>query len=250
MGEPTRFLDAPLLPWTEQQLVDEIARRLDAGVPTRVAMLNVAKLVRMRDDPALRDAILGADLVPVDGAGVVWGARLLGHPVPERVAGIDLFHRLIALAARRGERVFLLGAREPVVRDAAQRLQRVHPTLQLAGWHHGFWGDDVAPVCAVVRDSGATMLFVALGTPAKEIWIHRHFDTLGVTLAMGVGGTFDVVARRRRRAPRWLQRAGLEWAYRTAQEPARLGPRYLETNLRFAGLLGRAWFGWVTRARR
>ena len=251
MADTTPFLDAPLLPWTEQQVVDEIARRLDAGIPTRVAVINVAKLVRMRDDPALRDAVLAADLAPVDGVGVMWGARLLGRAVPERVAGIDLFHRLIALAARRGEAVFLLGAREPVVREAVERLLRVHPTLIVAGWHHGYWGADGASVRAAIRDSGASMLFVALGTPAKEIWIHRHFDELGVKLAMGVGGTFDVVARRQRRAPRWLQRAGLEWAYRTVQEPGRLGPRYLETNLRYAGLLGRALVGRVTpRARR
>ncbi len=252
MRDPISFLDAPLTPCTAAQLVAEIERRLDAGEPTRVAALNVAKLVRMRDDPTLRAAVAACDLVPVDGTGVLWGARLLGHEVPERVAGVDLFLDLVALAARRREPVFLLGARPEVVRDAAHRLQRVHPTLPIAGWHHGYWGADPGPVLRCIRSSGARMLFVALGTPAKEVFLHRHFEAIGVPFAMGVGGSLDVVARRRRRAPPWLQRAGLEWLYRTAQEPGRLGPRYLETNLRYAGLLGATWVaeGLSRRARR
>ena len=140
LPEPVVMLDTRMHPWSMDQTVDEIARRMDAGLFTQHVVVNVAKLVNMRRDPGLREAVSGCDIVNIDGMGVVWGARMLGLDVPERVTGIDLFFRLLSLAESRGDSVFFLGAREEVVEKAVNNLRRDYPSLRIAGWHHGyFW---------------------------------------------------------------------------------------------------------------
>ena len=232
-----RFLDCPMHPWTMEQTITEISRRMDTGQFTQHVVVNVAKLVNMRNDPQLREAVTSCDIINIDGMGVVWGARLLGHPVPERVAGIDLFFRLLELVIQRDESVFLLGAREEIVERAVKRLESDHPKLSIAGYHHGYFWDDEESVVERIHDSGATWLFVAITSPKKEQFIHRWRDRLGVGFAMGVGGTFDIIAGKTRRAPKWMQNWGLEWFYRILQEPRRMWKRYLVTNSRFLWLL-------------
>ncbi|GJD47480.1 N-acetylglucosaminyldiphosphoundecaprenol N-acetyl-beta-D-mannosaminyltransferase [Methylobacterium crusticola] len=200
--------------------------------------LNVAKLVTARRDPELDRDVRESDLVGIDGAGIALALRLQGHGRPERVAGIDLFESLMGACAAEGFRPFLLGAKPDVVADAGRALVRRHPGLALAGSHHGYFRpDQEAEICRRIVASGADCLFVALPTPQKERFMHRHRDALGVPFVMGVGGSLDVVAGRVRRAPRLVQIMGAEWAYRLAQEPRRLASRYLRTNAVFAGLL-------------
>ncbi len=238
MGLPViSFLDVSLHPWTMEQTVAEIAHRMDEGIFTQHVVVNVAKLVNMRKDEALREAVTNCDIVNIDGMGVVWGARLLGFPVPERVAGIDLFFHLLKLSIERRESVFLLGARPEVVDQAAKNLQGRYPELCIAGWHHGYFWENEQSVIEAIRSSGASMLFVAITSPKKEQFIHRWQDQLGVKFAMGVGGTFDIVAEKTKRAPRWMQCWGLEWFYRVLQEPGRMWKRYLLTNSQFAWML-------------
>ncbi len=222
---------------TMAETLQMIAARLDAGVFTQHAVVNVAKLVHMQQDAVLRKSVIDCDIINIDGMGVVWGARFLGHSVPERVAGIDLFHGLLALSARRGFPVYLLGATEEVVMSAAVNLQMVYPDLKIAGHHHGYFWDDEVAVVERIRASGARLLFVAITSPQKENFIARWKGALGVDFVMGVGGTFDVVAGKVKRAPLWMQRSGLEWLYRVMQEPRRMWRRYLSTNSRFAWLL-------------
>ena len=240
--QPIEMFGLRMHPWTMAETLDEIARRLDAGLFTQHVVVNVAKLVYAQDDQALRDAINGCELVNVDGMGVVWGGRLLGHPIPERVTGADLFDELLLLAAERGDAVFLLGARETVVEEVRAVLEERHPTLAIAGAHHGYFWDAEEPVVDAIRESGAKLLFVAVSSPRKEAFITRWRERLGVSFVMGVGGVFDIVAGVSRRAPPWMQRWGLEWLYRLGQEPRRMWKRYLVTNTRFAGLLLRARF--------
>jgi N-acetylglucosaminyldiphosphoundecaprenol N-acetyl-beta-D-mannosaminyltransferase len=172
---------------------------------------------------------------------VVWAGRLLGHDIPERVAGVDLFDRLLQEAARRGYPVFLLGATQAVVSATAARCTVRYPGLQLVGYHHGYFWDNEAAVVQQIRASGARLLFVAITSPRKENFIHRWQAELGVDFVMGVGGTFDVVAGKVRRAPLWMRRSGLEWLFRVLQEPRRMWKRYLVTNVRFAVMLAGAW---------
>lgn len=208
------------------------------------SVVNVAKLVQMRSDRELKEAVESCDIVNIDGMGVVWGARFLGLDVPERVAGIDLFNELIARSASNGFSVFLLGARPEVVARVARLLVERYPSLRIAGAHHGYFWDEEEAIVKMIRDSGARLLFVAISSPMKEKFINRWQRELGVSFVMGVGGTFDVVAGKVARAPVWMQRAGLEWFYRLVQEPRRMWKRYLVTNMQFAWLLVKARLAW------
>jgi N-acetylglucosaminyldiphosphoundecaprenol N-acetyl-beta-D-mannosaminyltransferase len=225
---------------TMDETVEWIGSRIELRQFTQHVVVNVAKLVNMQRDAELAASVRACDIVNIDGMGVVWGARLLGFPVRERVAGVDLFERLLAMAAERGLPVFLLGATGAVVARAAAVVSERYPGLQITGHHHGYFWDDEERLVETIRRSGARLLFVAITSPKKENFINRWKDRLGVDFVMGVGGTFDVVAGKVRRAPRWMQRSGLEWAYRVMQEPRRMWKRYFTTNNAFALMLLRA----------
>lgn len=224
------------------ETVDVIRRSVRQRHFLQHVVVNVAKLVHMQSDAVLRQSVNECDIINIDGMGVVWGARFLGHKVPERVAGVDLFHALLAMSAQEGFPVYLLGATAEVVELTAKRVQGLYPGLQVAGYHHGYFWDDEETMVRTVRESGARLLFVAITSPKKENFINRWRDQLGVNFVMGVGGTFDVVAGKVKRAPLWMQRCGLEWFFRVIQEPRRMWKRYLVTNTKFAFLLLRAKF--------
>lgn len=228
---------------TMRDTVAQIDSRVAAGVFTQHVVVNVAKVVHMQRDAELAESVNACDIVNIDGMGVVWGARFLGGKVPERVSGVDLFHELLELSSRQGYPVFLLGATEEVVSEVVARVSVSYPGLHVAGFHHGYFWSDEAAVVQKIRDSGARLLFVAITSPKKENFINRWRDQLGATFVMGVGGTFDVVAGKVRRAPVWMQRSGLEWLYRVIQEPRRMWRRYMTTNLIFAGMLAKAKWG-------
>jgi N-acetylglucosaminyldiphosphoundecaprenol N-acetyl-beta-D-mannosaminyltransferase len=197
---------------------------------------NAAVLVALRKDAALARACRAGDLVVADGVPVVWASRLAGRPLPGRVAGVDLMARLLEAGSDHRLKAFFLGAREEVVRALVALCATRWPGLVVAGWRNGYFGPaQEAELVEDIRRSGADMLFVGMPTPFKEIWCERHRDALGVPLVMGVGGSFDVLAGFIRRAPRWMQGAGLEWLWRLAMEPRRLWRRYLVTNALFVG---------------
>ena len=232
-------MGVPMHPWTMGETLDEISRRLDEGKFTQHVVVNVAKLVRLQNDSVLRDSVVACDIINVDGMGIVWGAGLLGVDIPERVAGIDLFSNLLHLASERGDSVFLLGARPEVIEKTVKNIQEDYPKLQIAGWHHGYFWDNEKEVVDIIRYSGAKLLFVGISSPKKEQFINKWREQLGVKFVMGVGGTFDVMAGITRRAPIWMQNAGLEWLYRVIQEPRRMWKRYLVTNSKFIWMLAK-----------
>lgn len=231
------LMGCPMDVATMGETVQQIDSAVAEGQFTQHVVVNVAKLVNMRKDPELDASVRECDIINIDGMGVVLGARMLGHDVPERVAGVDLFHELLSMSARQGYSVFLLGAKDEVVSETARRVQAQYPDLKLAGHHHGYFWDDEKALVERIRASGAQLLFVAITSPKKENFINKWRDQLGVTFVMGVGGTFDVVAGKVQRAPVWMQKAGLEWFYRVLQEPGRMWKRYLVTNSVFAWLL-------------
>jgi N-acetylglucosaminyldiphosphoundecaprenol N-acetyl-beta-D-mannosaminyltransferase len=217
--------------------IDEFIQRRE---PHYNIAINAAKIVEFQGDEALRAAIRDAHLLTADGQAVVWAARLLGHAVPERVAGADLMEQLLAHAARRGYSVFLLGARDEVVAACVTKATQLYPELRVAGYRNGYFKRaDEPAIVEQIRASGADILFLGFGTPAKEYFMHRHYQDLGVPFVMGVGGTFDVFAGYTKRAPRWIQDSGFEWLFRLAQEPRRMWKRYLVGNSRFLWLVGR-----------
>jgi N-acetylglucosaminyldiphosphoundecaprenol N-acetyl-beta-D-mannosaminyltransferase len=217
--------------------VEKIRTALEKGSFTQHVVVNVAKLVNMRTDLQLNESVRSCDIINIDGMGVVLGARFLGYDVQERVAGVDLFYELLAMGEANKFSVFLLGATEEVVATVAENVRTIYPALPIAGFHHGYFWDDEAAMVDKIRTSGAKMLFVAITSPKKENFINRWRDQLGVTFVMGVGGTFDVVAGKVKRAPKWMQNWGLEWLYRVIQEPRRMWKRYLTTNSIFGWLL-------------
>ena len=232
--DPVEVYGVPLHPLTMAQTVERVEALVADGGPHQHVVLNAAKVVQLRDDPALREIVRSCALVNADGQAVVWGARLLGADVPERVTGIDLFDRLLDRAAELGWSVYFLGATEEVVRQVVELQHSVRPALRIAGWRNGYWtaGEEPAVVAAVAA-AKPTLLFVAMPTPRKEFFLAQHLEALDVPFAMGVGGSFDILAGITRRAPGWMQRAGLEWMYRLLQEPRRMFRRYLVGNVRF-----------------
>jgi N-acetylglucosaminyldiphosphoundecaprenol N-acetyl-beta-D-mannosaminyltransferase len=204
--------------------------------------VNAAKLVAMRDDPGLREIVNRSELVTADGQSVVWASRILGDPLPARIAGIDLMWELFAVAERRRYKVFILGARADVLDRALQRIRQRHPELTVAGARDGYFPRDQGDVVAAeIVAAQPHMLFVAMSSPGKEYFLGGPGRSLGVPLIMGVGGAIDIAAGVTRRAPLALQRAGLEWLVRLVQEPRRLLRRYLVGNTRFLAMVAAAW---------
>jgi N-acetylglucosaminyldiphosphoundecaprenol N-acetyl-beta-D-mannosaminyltransferase len=205
---------------------------------TQHVSINAAKLVALKQQPELREVIERCQLINADGQSVVWASRLLGDPLPERVAGIDLMSRLLAMAEEHGYRVFILGARAEVLQTAVEKLRAQHPKLVIPGFHHGYFADDESlDIAAKIRSTRSDILFVAMTSPRKEQWLGEYGLTLDVPLVMGVGGSIDVVAGMTKRAPRIWQRTGMEWLYRLLQEPKRLARRYILTNTQFVLLV-------------
>jgi N-acetylglucosaminyldiphosphoundecaprenol N-acetyl-beta-D-mannosaminyltransferase len=199
--------------------------------------VNAAKIVSSHNDEELHGLINACEIVTADGQAVVWASRLLGDPLPSRVAGIDLMNELLALAERKGYRVFILGAKHEVLECALANLRERHPRLVVAGHRDGYYtADEERAVVAQIRASQADLLFVAMPSPRKEYFLARWGEALDVPFSMGVGGAIDVLAGVTRRAPRLLQVIGLEWAFRLAQEPRRLFRRYLVTNSLFVAM--------------
>jgi N-acetylglucosaminyldiphosphoundecaprenol N-acetyl-beta-D-mannosaminyltransferase len=175
---------------TMGETLDKVAGFVQARTPHQHVVVNVDKLVKASRDPALRRIINACALVNVDGMPVVWASRLLGTPLKERVAGIDLFDALMGRAAQAGWRVFLLGAREAVVSAVAAHYEKKLPGLTICGWRDGYWQgqEEEAQVARQVRASRADLLFVAISSPQKEAFLDRHQGAMQVPFAMGVGG--------------------------------------------------------------
>jgi N-acetylglucosaminyldiphosphoundecaprenol N-acetyl-beta-D-mannosaminyltransferase len=232
-----RFLNGQFDPLTLPQTVDAIFSLLDTGRRGWLCTVNVAILMMMRADVRLQNFVDRAALVVADGQPLIWCAPWLDQTLPERVAGVELVEAICERAARQRKRVYLLGATDMVVRTLAQRLREQYADLHVE-YSDGYFTPDDAPVRAErVRASGADILFVGMGVPRQEYFLEEQWERLGVGMAIGVGGSFDVLAGTRARAPGWMQKTGLEWLFRLIQEPRRLFVRYLVTNTRFVWLV-------------
>ncbi len=219
---PLDLLGVPVHPLTLAEAVAYLAEAIARRQATTVVSLNSALLIRVLRDPQLREAVRAATLVIPDGIGVLLAARILGLPVRRRVAGADLTEALCAAVAPRRGRVFLLGAAPGVADAAAAQLRQRCPGLEVVGTAHGFLPpEDESTLLARIRRAAPDILLVAFGAPRQEHWMRRYGAALSVPVVMGVGGTLDVLAGRTRRAPRWVQGAGLEWLYRAVREPWR-----------------------------
>jgi N-acetylglucosaminyldiphosphoundecaprenol N-acetyl-beta-D-mannosaminyltransferase len=227
--------------------MEEALDRVDAAIGgdrrLRIGVVNAAKIVKMDRDTLLKEDVLSSDLLLADGASVVWARRLLGRPLPERVAGIDLMLGILRRGAERSYRVFCLGATEEVLEKTCARIARDFPGVRIVGRRNGYFAPhEEEEVAAEIDRARPDVVFVAMTSPKKERFLGRWGTRLHVRVWHGVGGSFDVMAGRVRRAPVSWQRLGLEWLYRLLQEPRRLGKRYLVTNTAFTlKVLREAW---------
>ncbi len=242
--ETVNLFDIPVKAMTMEQTLDLIDGVIKSRESLQIGVINAAKVVNMDKDPELHEAVLSSDIILADGAAVVWASKLLGSPLPERVAGIDLMFGMFERGNERGYRVFCLGATEEISRTVEENLASDYPELILAGRHHGYYTEDEAQAVAdQVKASKADILLVAMTSPKKERFLAKWMEYMEVPVCHGVGGSFDVYAGKVERAPDRWQKLGLEWLYRVKQEPGRLWKRYLFTNLGFIWMLLKSLVG-------
>lgn len=235
MGEKRELFGIEVDNLTMQESIDVINQSIDSKQPIMHIVVNAAKLVHMQRDEELFQSIKNADLVNADGMAVVWASKLLGKPLKERVSGIDLFLNLVKNAQLRNETIFLLGAEEKVVNKVAETFKRDFGKGIIAGYNHGYFSkEDEDKLVKQIVASKATYLYVAMSSPKKEIFLSRYKHELSsVGFIMGVGGSFDVISGKVKRAPEWMQKSGLEWFYRFLQEPKRMWKRSFIDNGKF-----------------
>ncbi len=214
----------------------------------QVATANTDFLINALSDPELSHILRVADLVIPDGMPVVWASRLVNSPLQERVTGADIVPELASLASRKGYRIFMLGARPEVAQKAKARMEADYPGVQIVGClsppNRPLIAMDNDAILVEIAEAKPDILLVAFGNPKQEKWIHLHREALQeVPVCIGVGGTFDFLAGEISRAPGWMQKSGLEWVFRLAQEPRRLWKRYVRDISHFAGYLFRQWQG-------
>lgn len=234
----TNLLGIDVFKMNMEQVLNLCEQNIQQREPLLLGVVNVAKLVNSRKNRQLKDSVQDADVVLADGLGVVWLSKLIGDPLPERVAGIDIMCRLLERASRKNYRVYFLGARKEVVEKVVAYSNENYPGVSVAGFRDGYFDEKDGNIIAEdIRNSHADILFVAMTSPKKENFLSKWREHMDVPVCHGVGGSFDVVAGEVKRAPVWMQRSGLEWFYRVLQEPRRMWRRYLVTNSIFI-LLG------------
>jgi len=227
--------NCPIDALTMKETVQIIDNAIKEGKHVHHAVVNAAKIVKMQEDKELYNSIVNADIINADGMPIVWASRLLGKPLPERVAGIDLMQELIKLAYNRKYKIFFFGAKEEVVKKVVEKYSREYSPEIIAGYRNGYYSEEEEPLIAKqIAESGANILFVGISSPKKEKFLYKYKHILkNVNFIMGVGGSFDVIAGKIKRAPKWMQKCGLEWVYRLVQEPRRMWRRYLIGNTKF-----------------
>lgn len=224
MAERVNILGVDVDAVTMAEAVDVVRRAMDTRAGVMVATANAEMLMRATHDEELRRILNASALVVPDGAGTVWAARHLGYAMPERVAGYDLAQELLRCAPAEGRRVYFFGSAPGVAEKAKAKAEQLYPGIEIVGVRNGFFSPaDNAAIIAEIRAARPDLLLVALGVPKQEKWIAAHLAELDVPVAIGVGGTLDVMAGVMKRAPHWMQKAKLEWLFRGLMQPKRAG---------------------------
>ena len=222
---------------TMEETLQRVEKIIKSGKPHQHVVINVNKVIKANKDENLCATINNCDLINCDGMPLVWASRLLGQPLPERVAGIDLFLNLVSRASEKGWTLYFLGAREEIVTKVVDSFLDKYHFLKIAGYRNGYWkSEEEREIVDAIAESRPDIIFVAIPSPNKENFLNRYQSMMNVPFSMGVGGSFDVVAGFTQRAPKWMQKFGLEWFYRFLQEPRRMFYRYFIEGSAFWGL--------------
>ena len=222
-----------------QETLNIVEKSIEQNQQIHHVVVNAGKIVAMQTDDKLRESVNESDIINADGQAVVWASKLLNKPLKERVAGIDLMINLVELAHTNNYKVFFLGAKEEIVKKVVDFYTDKYSNSIIAGYRNGYFDkSEEIEIAKQISESGAQLLFVAISSPKKEIFLYENRSILkNVNFIMGVGGSFDVVSGLVKRAPLWMQNSGLEWFYRFIQEPKRMWKRYLIGNSKFIYLV-------------
>lgn len=224
MPKKVTILGVPVDAITMGEAVARIDGFIEKRTPVLVATANAEMLMRATHDGALRRILQGAAMVTPDGAGTVWAAHHLGYAMPERVAGYDMVQELMREAPAKHRRIFFFGSAPGVADKAKAKAEQLYPGIEIVGTRNGFFAAaDEPAIIEEIKAAHPDILLAALGVPKQEKWLAKHLSELGVPVSIGVGGTFDVMAGVMKRAPRWMQRAKLEWLFRGMMQPQRAG---------------------------
>ena len=201
--------------------------------------VNAGKIIQIQEDSELKHCVIHSDIIQADGQSVIWASKILGKPLKERVAGIDLVEKIIEQAHLNNFKIFFFGATEEVVRTVVDKYSQKYSPGIIAGYRNGYFKEnESSKIAQQIAESGAQILFVAITSPIQEHFLYYNKDILKpVNFKMGVGGSFDVFAGKTKRAPLWMQKIGMEWFYRFLQEPKRMWKRYLVGNTKFLFLV-------------
>ena len=246
-----RILGTRFAQMNMEDTLKAIEKFIANGRKSQVCVTNAYSLVLMQKDKELKDITNSARLVVADGKPLAWISKLYGEPIPERVAGPDLFYEFSKRSAKKRYKLFFLGSNSATLKKMVENLRKIFPSLQIAGaysppFKKQFSERENEKIVSLINKVKPDVLFVGLGAPKQERWIWEHKDELQVPVSVGVGAAFDFVAGTVKRAPRWMQKWGLEWLFRVCQEPRRLWRRYLISNSIFLWLVGKElvkkWF--------
>jgi len=218
----------------DQALAQVEAAIADRSRLTQSVGVNLDQLLKMQREPDFAEIILQCEQITADGQPIVWLSRVFGDPLPARVPSVDIMDALLPVAAAKGYRIFMLGAKPESVATAARNIEARHPGIQIVGGRDGYFKvEDEPEIVAAINESRADVLLIAISSPKKEQFVERNRAALQVPFVMGVGGAFDIHAGFTSRAPRAFQKVGIEWVWRFVQEPRRMGPRIVD-DLRFS----------------
>lgn len=221
--EPVKILGVPVHPLTMDESVAVLETKLVHKEQAFVVTANAEIIMMCQKDKEYNTIVSEqADLVLPDGAGAVWAGRYLGYNIPERVAGFDLYNRMLQLSATKGYKAYFFGGAPGVAEAAKNKAEELYPGVKIVGCRNGFFKDSEED--AIIQDintAAPDMLFVALGAPKQEKWLIKSREKLQAKILMGIGGSFDVLAGKMERAPKWMQDSSLEWAFRLYKQPSR-----------------------------
>ena len=239
-----KFLNIPIDALTMIETLEKVDSAITLNKQIHHTVVNAGKVVLMQTDKELEKSVVEADIINADGKAIVWAANLLGLKLPERVSGIDLMEQLVMRSFEKGYKCFFFGATEEVVTKLVNIYKMQYSEDMIAGYRNGYFKkEDEDKIALQIAESGANILFVAITSPKKEIFLNTYKNKLtNVNFVMGVGGSFDVIAGKVKRAPLWMQNSGLEWFYRVVQEPKRMWKRYLVGNTKFICLIIKEYF--------
>lgn len=222
MGERLEILGVGIDRIDSQQALQQIGEFIENGEPHQIVTANAEIIYQASKNEKMRNVINAAQMVTADGSGVVWASRQLGQPLAQRVTGIDLVNSICQQSAKEHWKIYILGSAPGVAATAAVNIRNKFPGCNIIGTHHGYFNaKEEKQILAELEQLKPDVLFVALGAPKQEYWIADHIQKLGIPVAMGIGGSMDVLSGNVKRAPKWMQKMSLEWLYRLLIQPTR-----------------------------